>query len=171
MTDTPNISSALERNRRAFVRSPAVAKDSTHTSTTSASGFLSVSREGSSELTCDMPQIMGGTGMAPTPGVLGRACLASCIVMGVRIAAETRGVSVGEITVDLSMDWDNRGIFGMGGVSAGPGNIQLRITLDSSASENVLQDVVAEGLKNDPWLIALQDPHSVQTELQVNRGE
>lgn len=168
MTDTPNILSALERNRRAFVRSPAVAKDSTHTCTTSASGFLTVSREGTNELTCDMPQIMGGIGTAPTPGVLGRACLASCIVMGIRIAAETRGVPVGEITVDLSMDWDNRGILGMDGVSAGPGNIQLQITLDSSAPEIKLQEIVAEGLKNDPWLIALQDPHSVQTELRVN---
>ena len=168
MTDTPNISSALERNRRAFVRSPAVAQDSTHTRTTSASGFVTVSREGTSELTCGMPKIMGGTGTAPTPGVYGRACLASCIAIGIRIAAETRGVPVGEITVDLSMDWDNRGIFGMDGVSAGPRNIQLQITLDSTAPENTLHDVVAEGLKNDPWLIALQDPHSVQTELRVN---
>lgn len=170
MADAPDIASALERNRRVFVRKPSVARERTHTCATSTSGFLAVCREGSNEMICDMPPIMGGTGKAPTPGVWGRACLAGCIAMGIRISAESRGVLVAEIAVDLSMDWDNRGMFGMDGVSAGPGNIQLRVTLTSSAPEEELRDVVAAGLRNDAWLIALQEPHAVLTEVQVNRG-
>ncbi len=111
---------------------------------------------------CDMPVIMGGADQAPTPGVLGRACLTSCVVMGLRITAETKGVPVSEIAVELTMDWDNRGLFGMGGVYVGPLNVRLQIELTSSASEAELREVLDEGLKNDPWLIALQKPHRVQ---------
>ena len=109
-----------------------------------------------------MPVIMGGADQASTPGVLGRACLTSCVVMGLRIAAESKGVPVSEIAVELTMDWDNRGLFGMDGVYAGPSNVRLQIELTSSASEVELREVLDEGLKNDPWLIALQKPHRVQ---------
>lgn len=117
-----------------------------------------------------MPKIMGGTDRAPTPGVLGRACLTSCIAMGLRIAAECRGVPVSEIAVDLTMEWDNRGIFGMDGASAGPEGIQLQIELTSSAPETELRKVVDEGLKNDPWLVALQKPHEVDIDTQIKRA-
>ncbi|MCR9134759.1 MAG: OsmC family protein [Alphaproteobacteria bacterium] len=164
------IATALERNQNAYSRKPAVALQRTHTRATSADGFATTCKENNNSIECDMPTIMGGTDRAPTPGVLGRACLTSCIVMGLRIAAECRGVPVSEIAVDLTMEWDNRGIFGMDGASAGPGGIQLQIELTSSAPESELRKVVDEGLKNDPWLVALQKPHKVDIDTQIKRA-
>ncbi|MFT5665386.1 MAG: putative OsmC-like protein [Gammaproteobacteria bacterium] len=165
MNEALKIEAALSRNVRAFQQRPSVAKDTTSCRTTLRDGFFCTTREGDHIIETDMPEIMGGAGNGPTPGVLGRACLASCIAMGIKIAATQNKISINTIQVDLEMDWDNRGMLGIDGISAGPSNIKIRLAIDSSANTKLLHEVVDQGLNSDPWLIALTKVHTVDTEI------
>ncbi len=169
MPHQTNIQRVLDRMAKAFQARPTSAQDVTRSRAVLKGGFTTVTQEGDHQFTLDMPEAAGGSGAGPTPGVLGRACIAGCVAMGVRIAAARRAVAIEEIAVDLSMDWDNRGLFGLDGVSAGPAKVRLEIQLKSDAPEALLRETVAEGLRHDPWLIALTDPHDVATDITIAR--
>jgi len=167
MTTLTTTKASLDRMVAAFGARPASAFSTTTTRATVGDGFTTKTREDGVEFTVDMPAAVGGSGAGPTPGVLGRACLTSCIAIGIRIAADRQEVEIGKINVDLSMDWDSRGLFGLSGVSAGPSNISFAIEVESHAAEHEIQAVIAEGLRNDPWLVALTQPHEMTTDIRI----
>jgi uncharacterized OsmC-like protein len=142
-----------------------VVTDTTSCRTTLRDGFFCTTREGDHIIKTDMLEIMGGAGNGPTPGVLGRACLASGIAMGIKIAATQNKISINTIQVDLEMDWDNRGVVGIDGISAGPSNIKIKLAIDSSVNAKLLHEVVNQGLNSDPWLTALAKAHTIDTEI------
>jgi len=167
MTNQKTTKANLDRMVAAFEARPASAFSTTKTRATVGEGFMAKTQEDGVEFNVDMPVAAGGSDAGPTPGVYGRACLTSCIAIGIRIAADRQEVEIGKINVDLSMDWDSRGIFGLSGVSAGPSNISLVIEVESHADEHEIQAVIAEGMRNDPWLIALTQPHDVATDIRI----
>lgn len=170
MANQTTIEATLDRMVATFQARPASAHSTTTTHATLRDGFMTRTREDGVAFTADMPVAAGGSNAGPTPGVYGRACLASCIAMGIRIAAERRGIAVDQIDVSLSMDWDSRGLFGLSGVSAGPSNIALEIDVESPAPDSDVQALVAEGMSNDPWLIALTQPHTVTSDLRIRES-
>ncbi len=87
LTENSSIKIALERNFRAFKAKPAAAMDTTKTCAVLRDGFHTVVRKNEHEFAADMPSITGGDDRGPTPGFYGRACLASCIAMEIKIAA------------------------------------------------------------------------------------
>ncbi|MEP3329309.1 OsmC family protein [Sedimentitalea sp.] len=162
------IKASLERLELALQTRPSFGHDTTLTRAVISDGFKTNCYEGKAEWVADMPIGLGGTQAGPTPGVFGRACLTSCIVMGIRIAAERRGVRLDRVASDLSMDWDSRGLFGMGDVSPGPSNITVKLTIDGDASETELNEIAAEGMRISPWVIALTQPHTITTDVTVS---
>jgi hypothetical protein len=85
--------------------------------------------------------------------------------MGIKIAATQNKISINTIQVDLEMDWDNRGVVGIDGISAGPSNIKIKLAIDSSVNAKLLHEVVNQGLNSDPWLTALTKAHTIDTEI------
>ncbi|MBK0329750.1 OsmC family protein [Rhodobacteraceae bacterium F11138] len=168
MQDESLIKASLERLETALATRSSFGHDTTRTCAELGDGFRTLCREGETEWVADMPTGVGGTQAGPTPGVYGRTALSSCIVMGIRIAAERRGVRLRAVTADLSMDWDSRGLFGMGDASPGPSNIAVKLHLDSDASEKELNEIVAEGMRHSPWVIALTQPHRVTTSVTLS---
>jgi len=167
MTNQTTTKASLDRMVTAFGARPASAISTTTTRATVGAGFMTKTHEDGVEFTVDMPVAVGGSDAGPTPGVFGRACLSSCIAIGIRIAAVRQEVAIDKINVDLTMDWDGRGLFGLSGISAGPANISLAIEVESHAAETEIQAVIAEGLRNDPWLVALTQPHDVTTDIRI----
>jgi uncharacterized OsmC-like protein len=167
MTNHMTTKASLDRLATAFGARPASALSTTTTRATVGAGFLTKTHEDGVEFTVDMPVAVGGSDAGPTPGVFGRACLSSCIAIGIRMAADRQEVAIDAIKVDLSMDWDGRGLFGLSGISAGPSNISLEIEVESDAAEKDIQTVIAEGMRNDPWLVALMQPHDVTTDIRI----
>ena len=118
----------------------------------------------------DMGTVMGGENAGPTPGFHGRAALISCIAMGLKTQAVRAGVVFDSIDVSVEMDWDNRGMFGMGDAPAGPLAMRVEIDIQSRADKATIQTVVDEGLKNDAWLQVFLDPQDIRPVLRVNQG-
>jgi uncharacterized OsmC-like protein len=109
--------------------------------------------EGRWKLAADMPTKAGGKDTAPTPGVLGRAALASCLVIGVATWAARRGVPVGCLEVEVEADFDARGELGVGdGVPPGYSEVRYVISVESRAAEHELGQLLGLVERHSPYL-------------------
>ncbi|MES2208855.1 MAG: OsmC family protein [Chloroflexota bacterium] len=64
-------------------------------------------------LRTDMPQGIGGTASAPSPGWYLRAATASCVVALIAIRAAATGILIGAVDVRVDSESDDRGILGL----------------------------------------------------------
>ena len=104
---------------------------------------------------------MGGVAAGPSPGFFGRAGLISCIAIGLKITALRARIELDAINVDVKNDWDDRGIFGIDNVSAGPKETRVTISVQSKAPKEAIQAILPTALKNDPWSRNFVDPHTI----------
>ena len=116
----------------------------------------------------DMGESLGGEGLDPSPGFFGRASIIGCVAIGIKLTAARRQVPISAIDVNIETDWDNRGLFGLDGVSAGCQGMRLVIAVHSPAAETEVRAVINEGLKNDPWLITFTQAQSCTTDISVH---
>ncbi|WP_288960133.1 hypothetical protein [uncultured Sulfitobacter sp.] len=82
----------LTRLTEALRTRPTFGRETSHGRAVTEAGFATIYREGELVLRADMPAGVGGSGTGPTPGVYGRAAVATCTALAVRIAAERWGV-------------------------------------------------------------------------------
>lgn len=164
------LNQALNRVIEVFQAKPAVALDTDKTSARLEKGLQCQIRQGDLRVTADMAKVLGGGGSSPSPGFFGRAALVSCIAIGIKMTAAVRQVAIDAIDVEVEMDWDNRGLFGIDDISAGCMGIRLKIVIQSPAAEEELQAVVAQGLRNDPWLLLFKDPQHIDTQILIRRS-
>ena len=129
--------------KRAFCRvSSALSKRAslgraTHVSTTRLKAGLTCEiQEGNWNFNAGMPKEAGGQGDAPTPGVLGRAALGSCLAIGYMLWASKLDVPVSSLAVEIQADSDDAGLFGIGDVSPGYSQVRYRVTIESKAPHN-----------------------------------
>src|SRR5690348_7415054 len=109
--------------------------------------------EGQWKLAADMPTKAGGENTAPTPGVLGRAALASCLVIGVATWAARLGVAVGCLEVAVEADFDARGELGVGdGVPPGYSEVRYVISIESQAAKHELGELFGLVERHSPYL-------------------
>lgn len=162
-----NIHDSLNRVKDYFVSSPDKALDTDKTSARLEKGLKCYIQQGDHSAVADMGLAMGGDCAGPSPGFFGRASLVSCVAMGIKIAAELRKLPIDSINVDIEMDWDNRGIFGLDDVSAGCMGMRMTVNVESPAAEADVRAVVDEGLKNDPWYLTFRDPQDIKTDIII----
>lgn len=161
-----NIRTAQERIMAVFSRKPAAAQTTESARATLSEGLRCVVQEGDTQTVMDMPAGIGGSGTAAKPGVFARATVAGCVAIGVKLTAAREGVTLRSITVDITMDFDDSALFGMGTASAAPLDTRLTIRLDSDANEDQLASLVDQALSCDPYFLALRDAQSVQTQIE-----
>ena len=149
---------AQERAIAVFKRKAGAARSSIAGSARIGEGLRCEFTQGDHRIVTDMPAILGGGGEAPTPGLHARASIASCIAMGVKMAAQRAGLTLRSVTVDLEMDFDDGAMFGVGDNSAAPLVTRLAIRLDSDAPQSALEALVEQALAADPYYLALRDP-------------
>ena len=90
--------------------------------------------EGPWRLAADMPAKVGGDESAPTPGVLGRGALASCLAIGIAAWAARLDVPIDALEVEVEADFDARGELGVGDrVRPGYSAVRYLIAIDSPA--------------------------------------
>ncbi len=63
-----------------------------------------------------MSQTAGGTSVGPSPGVLGRGALGSCLAIGCAMWAARLGVPIDALEVEVEADYDSRGELGVSDV-------------------------------------------------------
>ncbi|MGR3291453.1 MAG: OsmC family protein [Paracoccaceae bacterium] len=169
MADDAQIAKALNRVVDVFQQKPEMAKDTDRATAHLDSGLKCIVTQGDHTAIMDMGDVMGGENAGPTPGFFGRAALISCIAIGLKIAAIRSGVVFDAIDVSVEMDWDNRGMFGLGDSPAGPLAMRVEIDIQSKADRDVIQAVIDEGLKNDAWLQVFLDPQDISPVIRINK--
>src|SRR4051812_26259392 len=109
--------------------------------------------EGRWRLAADLPAKVGGGDTAPTPGVLGRAALAGCLVIGIATWAARLGVPIDGLEVEAEADFDARGELGMGeGVPAGYSEVRYAVAVESPAPRDELDRLLDLALRHSPYL-------------------
>lgn len=116
------------------------------------SGLSCESREGEYVFHTDMPSQVGGTGTGPTPGVLGRAALGSCLAIGYMMWASRLNVIIDSLEVQIEADYDDGGLFETS--DSFPGYLEIRyiVKVKSPASKKDIDKVLNEGDKHSPYL-------------------
>lgn len=171
MAKDEHIAVALNRVVEFFEQKPEMGLETDRTTSVLEDGLKCIVKQGDHSAAIDMGEVMGGEGAGPSPGFFGRAALSSCIAIGLKMTAARAGIQLDKINVDVEMDWDNRGIFGIEDVSAGPSGIRVMIDVDSAESEDAVRALLPTALKNDPWLRTFADPQVIEPTLKVNAVE
>jgi uncharacterized OsmC-like protein len=157
------ISAALDRVENAVMKHPSLGIDTDRSVTTLTDGLRCTSHEGAWRLETDLPDTLGGGGSGPTPGVLGRAALGSCLAMGYQLRAARLGVELKSVTVEIEADSDVVGMLSTD-ASARPGYSEVRyhVTIESSHPEADVLRVLDEGDALSPY----RDVFSAETPMK-----
>jgi uncharacterized OsmC-like protein len=127
--------------------------------------------EGPWKLAADLPAKVGGGDSAPTPGVLGRGALAGCLTIGIAAWAARLGVPLDGVEVEVQADFDARGELGMGGVSPGYSEVRYVVSIESPASHDELERLIALAEGTSPYLDVFGRAIALKRALRVNGKE
>ena len=165
-TDAPgpeSLSVALDRVENAVTKHPSLGIGTEHSISTVTRGLRCTSEEGAFRFETDLPETMGGEGSGPSPGVLGRAALGSCLAMGYQMRAARLGVDLATVSVEIEADFDVVGMLSME-AAARPGYSEVRyhVSVESSAPEADILRVLDEGDMLSPY----RDVFSAETPMK-----
>ena len=152
MPDATTIRQSAERQIECLARRPDRGLLTCRTRARRVAGLRCEIEEGSWRLAADMPARLGGDETAPTPGVLGRAALASCLVIGIGIWAARLGIELHAVEVEVETDFDARGELGMSQVEPGYSMVRCRIHIDSPANRDEIDHLLARVERHSPYL-------------------
>lgn len=130
-----DIRTTLERNVKAVSLRPSVGQGTAKTTVRLREGLTCDVQDGQWTLVAGMTEKYGGTNAGPNPGVLGRAALGSCLVIGYAMWAARLGVAIDSLEVEVHADYDVRGELGVqDDVRPGYSQIRYIVSVSSPAS-------------------------------------
>ncbi len=121
--------------------------------------------QGKFEAILDLGPGMGGGATGPSPGFFGRAAIAGCIAIAVKMHAAREGLCFSRVDVAVEMDFDDAALFGIGTGSAAPLETRVCIEIATDADRAIVSDLVSRVLEMDPWFLALRDPQKVSSKI------
>ena len=128
--------------------------------------------EGPWKLAADMPVKAGGEDTAPTPGMLGRGALASCLAIGIATWAARLGVPVAAVDVEVQGDFNARGELGVGeDVHPGYQEVRYLVSIDSPAPEKTLIELLDTVERHSPYVDVFHRTQTMKRTLRVNGEE
>ncbi|MEO1136805.1 MAG: OsmC family protein [Pseudomonadota bacterium] len=131
-------------------------------------GLLCTITEKSWRLSADSPEAMGGDNMAPSPSVLFRASVSSCVAMGVKMWAARLETLIERVEARFETDVDARGQFGVcDETRAGFEGACLEIHIVSNAPAEAVRKVVRTSLRYSAVLDALSSDIPIRTEVFI----
>ncbi len=146
------IGSLLERNAKAVSLRPSVGQFTGHTHVKLNQGLACEITDGAWKLTVGVGEKSGGTNAGPSPGVLGRGALGSCLALGYAMWASRLGVVIDSIEVDVEADYDARGELGISDdIPPGYSEVRYTVAVSSPASEEDVRRVIDTADKYSPY--------------------
>lgn len=172
MADSTTIRKITERNARMLALKPARGHLTGVTKARISEGLRCEIEEGPWKLTADMPVKAGGEETAPTPGMLGRGALASCLAIGITVWAARLDIPIEAVEVEVQADFDVRGELGVGGnARAGYQEVRYLISIDSPASEEALTDLMEIAERHSPYVDVFNRAQTMRRSLRLNGEE
>ncbi len=146
------IGSLLERNAKAVSLRPSVGQFTGRTHVKLNPGLACEITDGAWKLTAGVGEKSGGTNAGPSPGVLGRGALGSCLALGYAMWASRLGVVIDSIEVDVEADYDSRGELGISDdIPPGYSEVRYTVVVSSPASEEDVRRVIDTADKYSPY--------------------
>lgn len=153
MADQGTIRQLAERNMLVLGLKPNRGHITAATTARLTDGLRCEIEEGPWKLAVDMPIKAGGEETAPTPGMLGRGALASCLAIGIATWAARLGVPIAALEVEVEADFDARGELGMGDdIPPGYSEVRYAIRLESAAPWHRVEEVLENAERYSPYL-------------------
>jgi uncharacterized OsmC-like protein len=156
-----------DRAIQALKLKPSIGRGTSVTTSRLVDGLACDITRGDWKLRADLSPAEGGDGSGPSPSVYGEGALAACLTMGLAIAAARRGIEIVELSVEVAADWDIQGMYGLGD-NIPPGYTKLRIAvdLDSGASPAEAEKLLADVVRNSPWMDVYRRANDVTVSLR-----
>ena len=152
-TINPSIAGAIERLESAVERRPGFGAGTSRSVTTSTDGVRCSTEEGPWRTDTDLPCALGGNGAAPTPSVLLRAALGSCMAMSYALRAARHGVELTSVCVTVEADSEIAGMLSAEAAApAGFTEIRYHVEIESPAPNDDVLRIVDEGDQLSPLL-------------------
>jgi uncharacterized OsmC-like protein len=115
----------------------------------------------------DEPAILLGENHGPNAVESVLHALASCLTVGVVYNAEVKGIPIKALSFDLEGDLDLQGFLGLSeSVRPGYSNIQLKMNVDTDASEAQIRELFEYVQKTSPVLDIIRNPVPVSLEIK-----
>ena len=169
MIDIGPIAAAFHRVADMFRQDPARGLNSAVSHARIEEGLTCHVQEGDWSLVADLSKGAGGARQGPTPGVLGRAALGSCIAIGFVLEAARAGVPIDSVDVTVEADFDDGAFFGVSDAHPGYLDVRYRVTVCSDAPEEDLQGVARAADARSPYVDVFGRAQSVRGDLRVER--
>lgn len=141
-------------------------------SRTAIKGFWGAGQEDASRaepflLDGDEPPVLLGANHAPNAVETVLHALASCLAIGVAYNAAAQGIDIRSLEFDLEGEMDLHGFLGLSAdVRPGYQNIRVTYRVDTDASDDQIEDLLAYVQKTSPVLDILRHP----VQVSVTRG-
>lgn len=161
MSSQQRLRDAFERMQHVFGKRPAAAQGTAVMRARVVDGARCEASEGDWRFTLDMPADGGGTGAGPTPGVHGRAALASCLAMGYSIELARAGFAPRSVEVEVQTDYDLRGLVGMAGIKPDYAAVRHTLYLDCDGPREALQAVIEKSQRQSIYLEVFARPQAI----------
>ena len=118
-------------------------------------------------LVVDEPETLGGTDTGPNPVEIALASLATCQEITYRLYADKLGIPLDHVAVSVEGDVDLRGLFAVDeAVRPGFQAIRATVTLESSADQKAINELVEAVNRHCPVLDLLQNRTPVRIDVQ-----
>ncbi len=152
MSSTQKIKDAFERVVKAFTAKPSLGLGTGTSKARLVNGLACEITEGKWKFSADMPEAAGGDASAPTPGVYGRAALASCLAICYKMYAAKTGIAIDAIEVQVEADFDDRGLFGFTDVPPGYTEVRYTVTIESDETKEKIIELLDNADRHSPYL-------------------
>ena len=146
------IKEAFDKIVAVLEREPARGRGTGVTTARLREGLTCDVESGPFRFVADLPSTAGGDGRGPTPGMYGRAALASCLAMGYAMRAARAGIVLTELEVEVAADYDDGSLFGVNDRPAGYSAVRWTVRVASSAPEAELLAVLDDADAHSPYL-------------------
>jgi uncharacterized OsmC-like protein len=146
----------------AFQADPAKARTNPTVTATLANGRARLSA-GSFNWDADLPGVLGGENLAPSPTAYLLGALAGCAVAFLRdTLAPQFGVELDDVTAIASAASDLRGLVGVDGAAPDLTGLKLDVTISSRSPQDRIDAMFAAWQERCPIYLALLNPNAIE---------
>ncbi|HEV8283202.1 MAG TPA: OsmC family protein [Chitinophagaceae bacterium] len=167
MSQTEKIKLAVERGTKALSLRPSLGSGTGISKTKIKNGLLCEIQEGNWKFLIDMPESVGGTAQAPSPGVYGRAALGSCLAITYMIKAAQRNIEVSSLEVEVQTDYNQGGLMGTADVPPGYSEVRYKVTIESEAAEEDILKMLDDADLHSPYLDIFSGAQTCKREVSI----
>lgn len=171
MKEQKFIKEKFERNAKALTLKPNLGLDTGYSVTRISNGLSCEINEGNWTLKSDMPKQIGGNAQAPSPGVLGRAALGSCLATGYMLWASKLDIPIESLEIHLEADYDDGALFASSNAFPGYSEVRYTVKVNSQKSLEEIEKFLDKAEQHSPYLDVFSRAQNCKRNIELNNTQ